>query len=113
MLTHIFAYGTIFLYQKRKVFHVFNHFIWSVMKSIISAAGKVCILILLLLDILDSRRPDKIESPISKIMPFFQVGCLLDIHGSVTSLKLVIGSFIFDVSNNSCKEFVFSIKSIV
>ena len=61
------------------------------------APGKVRTLIVFLLDILYSRKPDKIESRIIKVVPFFQVCCLLVILGSDKSLKMVIGSSFFDV----------------
>ena len=80
------------------------------------APGKVPTLIIFILDILYSHKPDKIESPIIKVVPFFQVCCLLAILGSDKSLKVVTGSSFSDVANNSlcldCKDFVFSIKII-
>lgn len=56
------------------------------------APGKVHILIIFLLDVLYSRKPDNIESPIIKVMPFFHLGCLLLIPRSAKSLKVVISS---------------------
>ena len=57
------------------------------------------------------------ESPIIKVVPFFQVCCLLVILGSDKPLKVVIGSSLFDIANNSlcldCKDFIFSIKTII
>ena len=122
------------MYQKTKFFHVFKHFIWSEIRGIIStymdnnlscfflqqgyskkllwfmvAPGKVRTLIVFLLDILYSRKPDKMESPIIKVVLFFQVSCIGH------SWFRQGGSFL-DVTNNSlcldCKDFIFSIKTI-
>ena len=73
------------------------------------APGKVRTLIVFLLDILYSRKPDKMESPIIKVVLFFQVSCIGH------SWFRQGGSFL-DVTNNSlcldCKDFIFSIKTI-
>ena len=81
--------------------------------SLMVTPGKVHTLII---RSLYSRKPDKIESSIIKVVPFLQMGCLLLISGSVKSLKEVKGFSFFDVENNYlclyCKDLTFSIKTI-
>ena len=52
-------------------------------------SGKVFTLNSFLLHILYSHKPDKIESPIIKVVSFFQVDCLLVIPGSIKSPEVV------------------------
>ena len=83
----IFADGTIFA-SRNKVLSCFSFTTKNVI-SLMVVSGKVFTLNNFLLHILYSHKPDKIESPIIKVVSFFQVDCLLVIPGSIKSPEVV------------------------